>query len=424
MKRFALALKPICRTTLRHLHEDGSVLRGTTSFEDIRKIISRRKRLTLRVLFSVAMMAMLAYPNIEARVGISPVPVCGNGVQSNGEICFDPPVLATNIESRGYGVAVGSINGDADRDFVVSAVTPDQIRMKMGNGNGGFPVTRVFPMGDGPTDVAIADFNNDGFSDIIATNINTARAFIRWGHNNWVDNSQWVTGAGPYRVAVGDLNNDNRDDFVTTNIFDDNLTVGLRLAGGGFALQNYSAGIGNWDIELADVDGDGDLDLVYPSELTIRVRRNNGNGSFGAALVSNMGAGGFEFYSVTLADYNEDGRLDLIAARNDSTLVRVLGNGNGTFGNPVAALVGSNPWQLYHPDIDQDGHRDLIIAHLNTDQISILLGDGNGNVAPPHTISTGFVGIYDVGHGDFNTDGTPDLVFSASNGAYVMLSNP
>lgn len=355
---------------------------------------------------------------------------CGNGIQSDGELCFQKPVIAAAIVAGELsGIDVGFINGGSKLDFVVALASNDKIRFKLGSGDGTFFATYSWTMGDGPTDVALADFDNDGKTDIIATNGFNSRVRIRWGQSSWSTYSSYTTGAGPWRVATGDLNSDGRDDFVTINGFDDNISVRLRKAGGGFTNDTYGAGTGTYDIKLADCDNDGDLDIFYSTGVQqglVRVMKNKGNGTFGAASEVNMG-GSDNFYSITLGDYNNDGNIDMIGARSSHSLVRVLGNGDGTFQNPVAAPVVSNPWQIYTHDFDLDGNQDIIVAHLLASTISIYLGEGNGNFGGPYIYDSGYgvVGVNDVGVGDFNGDGSPDIVFTYSNtGIYIMLSNP
>jgi hypothetical protein len=349
-----------------------------------------------------------------------------------GYLGFKDPQAVLDVGTETQAVAVADLDADGTRDIVAADTVGDRIRIRFGSGDGTFWGTHTWTMGDGPTDVAIGDFDGDGHRDIIATNFFEDRVRIRWGADSqsWAGFSSWATGDGPWRVAVGDLNGDGRDDFVTSNTLDNSLTVRRREADGGFDSQTYGAPEQVNDIQLADVDDDGDLDLVYPSGLhnaQIAVRLNDGSGVFGNPILSGMGSVYAEnFLALTLGDYDEDGNLDVIASRNTHSLVRALGNGDGTFSWPVAAPTGQNPIHLISDDFNLDGDLDFAISHFSTElAISLYLGQGNGNVVGPVDLGVEFpLGkVFDLASGDFNQDGFPDIAYTDYEDALLMLSD-
>jgi len=359
-----------------------------------------------------------------------PAPPCGEAV---GSLDFDPPQSVLEVGTESQAIAVGDLDGDGTQDIVAADTVGDRIRIRFGSGDGTFWGTHTWTMGDGPTDVAVGDFNGDGHRDIIATNFHDDRVRIRWGadEQRFSDWSWWATGDGPMRVAVGDLNADGRDDFVTSNVLGSNsITVRRRLAAGGFDSQSYSAPDGASDIALVDVDQDGDLDIVYPSGIhnaTIAVRRNAGGGAFGDPILSNMGNGyGDNFSALTFGDFDEDGKLDVIGARNTHSLVRALGNGNGTFSSPVAAPTGNNPVHIVTADFDFDGHLDFAVSHFSAGQgIRVFLGQGDGNMIGPANLGVAWPNgaLFDLAVGDFDEDGLVDVAFTDYQDAYLMLSD-
>lgn len=355
---------------------------------------------------------------------------CGDGVQSPGELCFLSAALAGGITNYLDAIEAGQLNAGRNLDFVGSQSSADLIRIGAGNGAGGFSSTWTWAVGDGPGDVDYGDFNNDGFVDIIATNFHSDTMRIRWGASvsPWSTSHSYPIGDGPYRVRVADLNGDGRDDFVTVNALADTISVALRQAGGGFAFSTYATGDFVYDVKLADVDNDGDIDMLYPQDkdtaTKLVVRRNNGSGAFAAPISTNLGLTfGESAHALTVGDWNEDGRADVVVTINTHKMVRLLGNGNGTFGGLASAATQNNPIRIINADMDKDGHRDLVIAHFTAQKISIFRGHGNGNFSPAFVISPGKT-VNDLDAGDFDGDGTPDIVFGASDGAYLIRSNP
>ncbi len=349
--------------------------------------------------------------------------------EADGQVTLGAPVLITDFGGEMSGIATGDLNSDGDKDFVAASTGSNTIRIRFGTGDGGFSGGYNYTMGETPTDVAIADFNNDGYKDIIAPDADQDRVRIRWGAASkpWWSYSHVATGDNPWRVATGDFNKDNLDDFVTVNLLTNNLTVALRKPAGGFDTTTYSSGDSN-DIELADMNKDGYLDLVYPSGVhnsVVNYRLNDKSGGFGGPNPIDMGSGHAEnFASIAVGHLDGNGRLDILGSRNDHTLVRVLGTGAGTFGSPVEAPANNNPFQIYMRDIDRDGNLDFALTHflVGDDNVSIYLGDGAGNaVGPFHYDVPGRA--YDLALDDFNEDGLPDMVVSSGHGVYFLASD-
>lgn len=354
-----------------------------------------------------------------------------NCLADNDTLCFHDPVAVTEVGNNVYGVEAGLLNGGTKLDVVATAMGADKMKIRLGCGNGSFGCGGyTWAMGDGPSDLAIADFDGDNKTDIVATNHWQGQVRIRWGSSNWSTFTNFSTGQKPWRIATADLNGDGLDDFATTNFAEgDNhsITVRLRKAAGSFLNDTYSAAPGNNDVKFGDCDNDGDLDVFYPTgyndTAALRVRKNNGSGGFGAPSSLSVAQGNnSEVMAIALADLNEDGKLDFVLSRTNHTLVRGLGTGNCTFQNLIYATVPNNPWQIYVTDFNLDGHQDLIVGHGISTRITIYLGKGNGDVTGPYTIDTKDH-VYDLALGDFNQDGLPDIVFSGSTTVYILLTD-
>src|SRR6266536_6112644 len=153
-------------------------------------------------------------------------------------------------------------------------------------------------------------------------------------------------------------------------------------------------GINPSSVAVADVNGDGHLDLVvaYGSEGSVGVLLGKGDGTFQPAVkYSSGGAGAF---SVAIADVNGDGKPDIVALNaiyDVGTVGVLLGNGDGTLQPPVTYSTGvySMPDSLAVGDLNGDGHPDIAMANFghsdcdcNDGRVGVLWGNSDGTFQP------------------------------------------
>jgi hypothetical protein len=180
---------------------------------------------------------------------------------------------------------------------------------------------------------------------------------------------------------------------------------------------------------LGDINGDGKPDLITSlySTNSVSVQLGNGDGTFQAATTLLIAAG-FGPAECHLASLRGNGTLDLIVGSfNTNEIAVLLGNGNGTFQSPTFYTIGSaanTPTSLTTGDFNHDGNLDVAVANTGDNTVSILLGNGSGLL----TLQTPAIS---VGHepeairaGDFNDDGYSDLtVANFLDGTVTTLLN-
>jgi len=192
--------------------------------------------------------------------------------------------------------------------------------------------------------------------------------------------------------------------------------------------RTYTVGDGPISLRIGDVNGDGKTDWIAANYLssTLTVGFGQGDGTF-TRLSHIFLIGGKNPSSLAVADFNRDGRLDAAVANFGSNNVTILlGQDNGqlaeVFNVPIS---GSGPSAIVTADFDRDGVLDLAVANLLSNDVSLLKGNGRGSFAETQRIPVR-EGPVALATDDFNRDGRPDLAAASFAGDTVslLLSQP
>lgn len=182
---------------------------------------------------------------------------------------------------------------------------------------------------------------------------------------------------------------------------------------------------------LAGFNNDGNLDMAaisYDSSC-VRVRLGIGSGNFGTAIKYTTGVNSRPT-GIAVADFNEDGNMDIITSCDNNRVAMLLGNGSGGFGAPTQFTGGSTPRSITVADFNNDGNVDVAIAYWiqsSGNNIGRWLGDGAGGLASFTQFSIfGYSYMQSIRATDFNKDGNMDIstvVNTSLNQFFVMLGN-
>src|SRR5215213_1351167 len=240
--------------------------------------------------------------------------------------------------------------------------------------------------------------------------------------------SNYPVGVEPKAVAVADFNNDGKKDLATVNRGSHTVSILLGNGAGTFGdATNFSTG-GTFPepfgLAAADFNNDGKTDVVVsqPNVGLISVLLGDGNGNLGAPANFSVGENPGTFAT---GDFNGDGKTDLAIADsgfNNGGVYVLLGIGTGSFGAPTKFTAGLRPRYVVVADFNGDSNLDLAVANVgfNFNKISILLGSGNGSFGAHTDFAVGSSPIGLVAR-DFNKDNFLDLAVANAESHNVSI---
>ena len=275
--------------------------------------------------------------------------------------------------------------------------------------------------------IVAGDFNNDGKVDIAMggpTGYGEEGIDIDFGNGD----GTFVAGPTyPYfmttALVTADVNGDKNLDLIVGDPFGDVIVL-LGNGDGTFGAPiTTKAGFNITCLGVADLNHDGNADVVACSDRfgfannSIVSLLGHGDGTFGLPQPFAVGA---HPSAVSIADFNNDGNLDLVVMNENSNSASVLlGKGDGTFQTQKAFPVGTQPVSVVAADFNHDGNQDLAVANKGSNNVTILFGTGNGNFVKPKSYNVPYAS--QIVAADFDRDGNPDLVVESYPGVTLLL---
>jgi len=271
-------------------------------------------------------------------------------------------------------------------------------------------------LASGAQSVYAEDMDGDGDLDILSASGNDDK--IAWYKNNGMGgfgSEQVVSSAAVFAVSVyaTDLDGDGDQDILSGSALDNTVswfenTDGLGTFGTQQVISNTVMGV--YSVHSADIDSDGDMDVLSasPDDSEIYWHENtDGLGSFSAKQVIST-ALNFP-YSVHAADIDGDGDMDVLSASYNDNKVAWYENtdGAGLFGvQQIITTSAMGAWFVYAADIDGDGDMDVISASGFDDKVAWYKNtDGFGTSWAPKVITTQADNAISVFATDIDSDG-------------------
>ncbi len=339
-------------------------------------------------------------------------------------------------------LSAADVNNDGKLDLLVDSTNSDgssQLAVALGNGDGTFQQkVAVAEVGDG---FVLGDFNGDGKLDLafITPSSSPSTVSVLLGNGDGTFQPPVVSGSQSNTfysgLVIGDFNQDGHLDLVTDYQTGSDQGFSVLLGNGDGTFQVGTNNSTPFEISLVgDFNGDGVLDLVGfelntpdPFFTEAGVLLGNGDGTFQSVVPS---VSFFDLQSVSAADANGDGKLDLIdwTFEDDPSFFIVgagvsLGDGSGIFsgGGSVSGFPAFPPG-----DFNGDGKLDFVLSPSvkfpPVDDLSMAPGNGDGTFGTGIAITTTTgQALYPKFQGDFNGDGKMDLIAYGQTGSWLFL---
>jgi hypothetical protein len=294
-------------------------------------------------------------------------------ILGNADGTMRDPVL---VEAFGNNIPTNVIaadfNGDGWMDAAASIFSPgNSMRVWLNDGHGSLLPSVVYPAMGNPGSLAAGDINGDGHLDVIvvnsATTENSISVFIGLGNGTFNPGYTLPTLLKPSDVAIADFDQDGDLDVLVTHGLTPAVLLFVNDGQGGLAPVTFSIGVTQSTPAVADLDGDGWLDVALTTGWA-SVLFNDHSGGFTLQQGSTIASGG-----VGLADFDHDGDTDMVATDFNRSLVSVLLNdGAGHFTVGAVMPGGYQTGRCAGADFGKDALPEVVTANLRAGSITFV----------------------------------------------------
>ena len=349
---------------------------------------------------------------------------------------LNAPHLISTGDSGTTAIAAGDINGDGLGDTVVLDGLAGTATVFTGVSGGTFHSPVIYSLvtsadaNPNPQSAALVHLRTGGTPDLVVANRGRdgsggVLALLNQGNGTFGSPASFPAGANPAALTIADFNGDGHPDVAVADTggqFDSTTAGAISVlfgnGQGAFdAPASYATGQSFGAIASADFNGDGKPDLIagafdaFGQNASYTILLNIGTGTFTAHPSVPISNG---LAQIVTGDFNGDGKMD--AALIGGSIQILLGKGDGSFtaGPKLTTEFGANTAAVV--DLNGDGILDLVISHCcgATDD-TYLLGKGDGSFQSEVHFPAGPSPI-GLAVADWNGDGIPDLAIADKSG--------
>ncbi|MDR6300128.1 FG-GAP-like repeat-containing protein [Mesonia maritima] len=330
---------------------------------------------------------------------------------------FSNPILIESNTGLITNIITADINNDGLEDLIItkkfSANNLISYYLNQGDFNFG-PEISIASGNSQVTNISVGDFNNDNWLDIVS--IGDATNSVTLYVNNALSFSPQVLDSFTFfesDISVADIDNDNDLDIIA--IGGTTFKVYYNDGVANFTPQTIPGPLEDFfDITVADIDADGFQDVITGGSNVSVYKNNSGVLSYDSTRSSQLGqtTGTFSLF-LRLADLDNDGDVDLLREGNNSTgMVWMENDGNGNFSSlQIIDSAVTNIRSATLNDFDHDNDLDFMI--IQNQDLYLYTNDGFGNFDAPTLIQDAETIISVIHSEDMNNDGLADIIWSA-----------
>lgn len=320
------------------------------------------------------------------------------GAIGTGEFANDFSAISDGL----VAIDTGDVNGDGNIDAV--AVTLSGKQVYLGTGSGGFTEGELADS-NVSTVLYLQDVNDDGNLDLIGMWSNSIVTQLGNGDGSFQSRITSTANNQVGELTFGDFNGDGVIDVV--NGYGTRTELLLGNNDGTFETSWDQLSVTSAHVASGDINGDGIDDLIAGST-GLGYRVSNGDGTFSSQTLAN---GVDSFQDVELTDLNNDGNLDIIGVNStDNALSVFLGDGAGGFSSEVQYGGANSPIAVEAGDLNGDGIADLVLTDYGDNALHVLLGAGDGTFGSQTTLFRSGPAAQELALEDFNNDGVLDAL--------------
>ncbi len=327
-----------------------------------------------------------------------------------------------------YGGTATDLDGDGWIDLSIVNEETNDVRVFMNSADGTCRIDDFLqptnPVGAVPSPSEAADFDLDGRPDLCTANISGDSISILLGNGDgtYAPAQTLSTGNGARGITVLDLDGDGDLDIATSGYFSSLLYLVYNDGTGRFGdVTSLQAGIsGEWSVQADDMDGDGLFDLVVGGQSQVRVLLASESGGFIGQQARSVSG---RTWQLNLADLDGDGDVDVACVNSFADEGTIFRN-NGSGGLNAGTRHDTDPFPLASDigDLDGDGDIDWITSSYGGDWY-LFVNDGFGNFSFHESFESPIAASCSLPV-DMDNDGDLDLVFvDELDDSMLVLSN-